>query len=139
VLFKLFSGQKQNHPLPKFPPGLRPRFQSLCEPLDITAIDQLRQEFVLKTKETRARAEKNVRMNKRRLDDLIDRCELLLDVFPDVAEQQRALIVGALRYFVVDGDQLSDEAFCTGFDDDARIVNFVLEQLSIEGKFIAIS
>lgn len=138
-MFGFFSSPKVAHPLPKFPPGLVRRFRSLCEVLPISATDELRREFLFKAKETKEKAQSNRRMNKKRLDDIIDRCVLLLDIFPDARDQERALIVGALRYFVVDGDELPDEHFCTGFDDDARVINHVLEQLGIEGKFISIS
>lgn len=127
---------KLDHPLPKVPNTVAKRFKSLCQVLPIDLKQQLQAELEKNVNLARERSKTNLRINKRRLEDLADRCSILLDAFQDVGEQDRALIVGALRYFVIDDDEFSDEVFFTGLDDDAKVVNHVLEQLGINGKYI---
>lgn len=43
---------------------------------------------------------------------------------------QQALIVGAVRYFLYDGDANPDTASVLGFDDDAVVINYVLELIN---------
>jgi fructose-1,6-bisphosphatase len=46
--------------------------------------------------------------------------------------------VGALRYFVSDDDSFSDLEFASGFNDDAEVMNHVLEELGLEQEVIDI-
>jgi uncharacterized membrane protein YkvA (DUF1232 family) len=52
------------------------------------------------------------------------------------SKNQQALIVGGVRYFTLDDDLISDAAFFTGFDDDAKILNYVLAQIGVNDRFI---
>ena len=49
----------------------------------------------------------------------------LCDAGAGLDDQQRALVRGAVEYFVLDGDVVGDTADVVGFDDDARVVNAV--------------
>ena len=49
---------------------------------------------------------------------------------------QQAFIVGGVRYFTLDEDLVSDVAFFTGLDDEAKILNHVLDQIGINDRFI---
>lgn len=53
--------------------------------------------------------------------------------------EQRALIRGAIDYFVLTQDNQDDVSDLTGFDDDARITNAVTEALGREDLAIDIS
>ncbi|MEZ4752837.1 MAG: hypothetical protein R3A13_00780 [Bdellovibrionota bacterium] len=48
----------------------------------------------------------------------------------------KSKIVGAVRYFAVAEDPFPDETFASGFDDDARVLNHVLEELGLEEYYI---
>ena len=53
----------------------------------------------------------------------------LCDAAAGLDEQQRALVRGAVEYFVLDRDVVGDTADVVGFDDDARVVNAVTTAL----------
>jgi uncharacterized membrane protein YkvA (DUF1232 family) len=44
---------------------------------------------------------------------------------------QQALVVGAVRYFIVGADEFPDHAPLSGLDDDVFIMNMVLEKLGM--------
>jgi uncharacterized membrane protein YkvA (DUF1232 family) len=58
-----------------------------------------------------------------------DRLVRLFALAPALPPAQRALVVGAARYFVSGEDAIPDTRACTGLDDDVRIVNHVLKEL----------
>lgn len=134
----IFAGARRKHPLPKFPPKLITRFRSLCETIPSSSLDQLRAELIKFADESRKQAETNPRVNRKRLEDIISRAAMLIDVYNNFPSSKQALIIGALRYFAISDDELSDEVFCTGLDDDARVFNHVIEELGIEDQFIEI-
>jgi hypothetical protein len=49
----------------------------------------------------------------------------LCDEPDQLADDQRALLRGAVEYFVLDDDEVDDTDDVVGFDDDARVVNAV--------------
>jgi hypothetical protein len=59
----------------------------------------------------------------------------LLDRYSEFAAYEQSLIVGAVRYFAIADDPFDDETFATGFYDDMRVMNYVMEEIGVEGKF----
>jgi hypothetical protein len=53
----------------------------------------------------------------------------LCDEPDQLADDQRALLRGAVEYFVLDDDEVDDTDDVVGFDDDARVVNAVTAAL----------
>ena len=53
----------------------------------------------------------------------------LCDEPDQLADDQRALLRGAVEYFVLDDDEVDDTDDVIGFDDDARVVNAVTAAL----------
>ncbi len=53
----------------------------------------------------------------------------LLAAPDDFGAEERALIRGAVEYFLLDDDAAGDIENVLGFDDDARILNTVLDQI----------
>ncbi|MBX7144011.1 MAG: hypothetical protein K1X79_06130 [Oligoflexia bacterium] len=132
----IFGRSSGKHPLPKFPPKLISRFRSLCESLPISSLSQLRSELVKAVEAARTQSDRNPRVNRKRLEDIASRAMMLIDVYGNFPPDKQALIIGALRYFAIADDELSDEVFCTGLDDDAKVFNHVLEQLGIDEQYI---
>ena len=61
---------------------------------------------------------------------LEDRSRMLLREYAKLNTEQRALAVGAIRYFIVNMDGGDpDTTPITGFDDDVLVMNAVLERL----------
>lgn len=67
--------------------------------------------------------------------DLVERigvaCSALLDLYGDLEEPARAAVVGAIRYFVIEEDAEGDLDSIVGFDDDARVVNWVINRFGL--------
>ena len=53
----------------------------------------------------------------------------LLDDYPSYPESHRALIVGAVRYFIKADDAEPDTSSLLGLDDDVTVLNYVVDQL----------
>ena len=58
-------------------------------------------------------------------------CRGLLDVSADLSPDQVAAVVGAVRYFVAPGDAQDDVWTERGLDDDARLVNLVIQAAGV--------
>ena len=131
----IFS-RRLKHPLPKVPNNVRPTFRNACEALPPEALEELSEMVTRSLERTRDEAATSPRIDIRMAEEIASRCRLLLEHYEEFSKEERALVVGAVRYFVIDEDPFSDDVFASGFDDDARVVNHVLEQLGIEGMYI---
>ena len=130
----MFSGKK--YKLPQYPPNAQSAFNRLCRAVSLEEIEQLRAILAERMTEMRENALSNNKINLGLAEKINERCNLLLQDYPDKSRHQQALIVGAVSYFVAENDSFSDEAFATGFNDDAQVVNHVLEEIGIEDQFI---
>ncbi|MBN8548844.1 MAG: hypothetical protein J0M12_05980 [Deltaproteobacteria bacterium] len=128
----------RKHKLPRFPESLIPTFRRLCEPLPVEAVPDIRGDLDECVRNLQLASEANKRINVHRILQIQERCEYLLGRYESFSREQQALVIGALRYFVIVDDTLADDTFITGFDDDAKVVNYVLEELGIEDQFIPI-
>lgn len=131
-------GKSRRHHLPTFPPRAKNYFKRLCEALPPHTVPQLREELELYYETVLSEAGNRPLVNTDIIRDLYDRASLLLTRYPHLSERERALVVGALRYFVSDDDSLSDLEFASGFHDDAEVMNYVLEELGLEEEAIHI-
>ena len=64
--------------------------------------------------------------------------QFLLENYEQFSVPQRRLIIGAVYYFAMSEDGSPDSTLATGFDDDIKVMNYVLEELGVEGMFIDI-
>lgn len=131
----LFRKKRQHH-LPKFPSILIPTFKRFCTEATPEQLQELRKAIYQCVDQAEVKGEHSDRVNVALAHEIARRCELLLELYDQRDVESRRLIIGAVRYFVSDEDAVGDASFATGFDDDARVVNYVLEQLEIDGKFI---
>ncbi len=134
----MIFGKRYKHKLPTFPAEVAPTFQNLCEAVDAGLIPQLQEELGKFVREFEEGAENNQRIDLRLVKQLEQCSRALLERYIDLTEEQRALAIGAIRYFVITDDALPDEGFASGLDDDVAVMNYVLEQLGVEGMFIRI-
>ncbi len=81
-------------------------------------------------------AESSPNMNTQRLNDIYKVGSYLLSHYESFPQRKQSLIVGGIRYFIAEDDALNDLVFYTGLDDDAKILNYVLEELGIEDMYI---
>jgi len=132
----MIFGRRRQHPLPKFPNTVIPAFRGLCREIPLEQIDEVRREVEQALAEMKGRAAERPNLNLLLAEEITARCFLLLDHYSAAEPEHRRLIIGAISYFVIDDDGAEDEGFATGFDDDAKVINHVLEELGIEGQFI---
>lgn len=129
----------RKHKLPRFPATLIPTFRRLCEPLPVSALQQVRTDFDQCLATLESMAESNPRISRPLLNEISERARMLLARYEEFSGEQRALIIGALRYFAIVADTLPDDKFSSGLDDDAKVFNYVLETLGIEDCYIALA
>lgn len=132
----MFFGRRQKYPLPKVPANIRPTFRNMCGVLTIEEIEELGNLVEIAIQKTRDDAETSSRVDLVTAEEVASRCRLLLEHYSEFSPKEKALVVGAVRYFVVEDDPFTDDIFASGFDDDAHVVNHVLEQLGIDGMYI---
>ena len=131
-------GRKKRHKLPKFPSMLIPTFRRLCVEASEEQIESLYEAISTCMKEAEEASQREDNLNIFLAREIASHCRLLLAEYDSADERGQRLIVGAVRYFVENHDTVSDAAFATGFDDDAKIINHVLEELEIEDQFISL-
>ena len=132
----MIFGRRYKHPLPKVPSNIRTTFRNMCAVVPDTEVLELEEQIGITLEKTRETAQQSTRVDLRTAEEVASRCRLLLEHYQEFSEAEKALVIGAVRYFVLEEDPFSDDIFASGFDDDARVVNHVLEQLGIDGMYI---
>jgi hypothetical protein len=133
MIFGLF----RKHKLPAFPPEAARVFEQLCSHVPEEDIGSVRNELdrcivALKRDVYDGRFKNHLPL----VESLSDISLHLLDLYPQLSVSQRSLVIGAIRYFAIGEDSLSDTHFATGFNDDIRVMNYVLEELGIHDRYI---
>ena len=131
ILFK-----RKQHPLPKFPDYVIPTFEALCECVPHESLSTVSTDLINYVNVVREQSFEHEHVNLELAEALIISCQKLLEAYPSLDEKSQAKVVGALRYFVHNDDGVGDMAFGTGFDDDAKVINHVLEEIGIDGCFV---
>lgn len=132
----MIFGRRYTHPLPKVPANVRTTFKNMCglvSPEELSELSALLEQSIEKTRDLSL---SSPRIDIRLAEEIASRCRLLLEHYQEFSDAEKMMIIGAVRYFVVDDDPFSDDTFASGFDDDAQVINHVLEHLGIEGMFI---
>jgi len=123
--------KRRKHPLPRFPADVVSTFEQLCEALPVERVKELEPEVDLCMKNFEEAASDHPHMNLTLARQIADRCRMLLSKYSEFSESERALVIGAVRYFAIAEDALSETTFASGFHDDARVLNYVLEELGM--------
>jgi len=119
------------------PPPIERVLRPLCSLLPVEEIPNLHEavaDYEAKTKGALARNEFTDIEMAHKIAALLS---LLLEEYPTAPDTHRALIVGAARYFVLATDAEPDLSLL-GFEDDALVLNYVLEQIGHPELRIAI-
>lgn len=66
------------------------------------------------------------------------RCHDLVSHYADLDSEGRAAVVGAVRYFVESEDAEDDLDSVIGLDDDAEVVNYVIQQTGLDIPLIVL-
>ena len=130
----IFKSKK--YPLPKFPDDVAPKFHGFCEELPDERVAEFIPEVREVVKHFGGLAQKFPMLDMHRVQQLGQVCIELLRIYPEHEAADKKLIVGAVRYFASTDDAISETAFASGLDDDARVMNHVLEQVGREDLII---
>lgn len=130
--------KKRKHKLPKFPATVAPTFKQLCEVIDQDGIADLRKAIDDTLDQLYENKDKESNVDIESAEALGERCRFLLDQYDNYPPEKQKLIVGAVRYFAIADDPFDDATFATGYFDDMKIINYVLEELEIEGHYFEI-
>jgi hypothetical protein len=130
--------KRKLHKLPKFPPNVIPTFYSLCQVVGEEEISALREAVNHSFRALEGTADDNHYVDLETARDLEELCYFLLSVYKEYPQIKQRLIVGAVRYIAIAEDPFDDSIFASGYFDDKRILNFVLNELGIEGKFLKV-
>lgn len=130
--------KRQKHPLPRFPNTVVPMFKRLATPIPADQAKALIPEIDICMQKLQESAAVRGGIDIGLAFEIADACKFLLEVYEERSEKERAKIIGAVRYFAFAEDPFSERSFATGFDDDARVVNHVLELLGIHDRYLSI-
>lgn len=134
----MIFNRKPKHKLPTFPDTVIPTFQGLSEVVSLENIAQIKTAIDEYLAHAQKIDNKDFHVNMTLATELAKCSHYLLDRYAEFSEKHKALVIGAVAYFLHDEDPQSDLAFGTGFDDDVKVMNHVLQQLGIEDRYIDI-
>ncbi|MDC0358273.1 hypothetical protein OAO01_05595 [Oligoflexia bacterium] len=132
----MFFRKKKQYPLPKFPDTVIPTFRNMCEALPVEKLDELKAELDVCVDRLEDAARNNSNLNISLARQIAQRCDYLIQQYPGYARKKQELVIGAVHYFAIADDPFPEEEFATGFDDDARVMNHVLEALGIDNWYL---
>ncbi len=133
----IFFGKKRKHKLPKFPPFVRPAFESYCAELDSDGLKLLGKALQTHfSSNSAANDGPETHYSDKEARDVFEVCKYLLTLYPSRNPAEQKLIVGAVRYAASSDDPFCDHTFASGMTDDKQVINYVLEELKIEDRYL---
>lgn len=129
---------KKNHPLPKFPSTVADTFRDLCELLTDEEVAELLPQVDECLSQLEREAQTNQTIDIKAARQLAELSKYLLSQYSTFSDEEKPLILGAVRYFAVSEDSLSEQVFVTGFTDDIKVMNHVLEEIGREDLVMAL-
>lgn len=102
----------------------------LCEALPETAVSTLTTKIDEYLLAIQAALQQNEFMDIQLAQDIAERLHLVLQDYGRYPADQQALIVGAARYFIKNDDAEHDLYSVLGLDDDAAVLNHLLDTLN---------
>jgi hypothetical protein len=128
-----------NHPLPETPTDLRPLFERLCQAYNPDQLPQLKAGVAHALRRMAGSVVQDyLGPDCSRAAEIAQRLSYLIDNCKSFPPESQHLVIGAIAYFMLQRDSLPDLTPIVGLDDDCRVVNYVLEQLGVEGMFLEI-
>lgn len=122
-------------PVPAAIPAMVPKrcrelFERLAQPVPEEQLEELREAMRLHLKS----AERHLGpapLNLPLIERMTAALDTALNVYSSLSAAQRALLVGAIRYFVENEDAANDLDDPFGFDDDLAVINAVLLEIGL--------
>ncbi len=111
------------------PSDIQQQFSLCCEtPINIDA-ETLVSRINTHLLQSKLALENNEFLDIKTAENIADALIGLVSKLEDYSQEQQSMIVGAARYFILDDDCKPDTKSLLGFDDDAIVINFVLDKL----------
>ncbi len=132
-------GKSRRHKLPKFPASVIPTFKMLVEVLPSHEVAALHTDLDVFLEKFREASKTEPIIDFVDAEELAAICHYLLEHYDDFDNKGKSLIVAAVRYVAVADDPFSDSTFASGFYDDKKVVNYVLESLDIHDKYLKLT
>lgn len=108
-------------------PDEQRRFRRLCIDSSAEELEQLTEVVGIHLDHVRANAGSSTDVETAEL--VAEAAVKLLDFSRDFGRRERAMIRGAVEYFILNDDASDDLEDVLGFDDDARVLNSVLDRI----------
>lgn len=128
--------RSKKHKLPKFPDYIPKGFNRLKVAISDDEAKALQMELFDYMGRVEAEKSEDPMVNLELAREIGQVCSYLLEHYSEMKDSQKELVVGGVRYFISDGDGVADFEFASGLIDDAQVINHVLEEVDIGGKFI---
>jgi uncharacterized membrane protein YkvA (DUF1232 family) len=129
---------RKAHKLPRFPEEAAHTFKALCGHISSQEVQALSIQLDEMYNSILEKVSSSPNMNLDRFRDVYAVARYLMNHFESFAKDQQYLIIGGVRYFTMEHDSVSDIEFYTGFDDDAKVLNYVLEQIGVHDRYISL-
>ncbi len=127
------------HELPTYPGEVAKLFRAACEVWDAERVEQLKdavRDYVVQFEQLTNEYDVG---DLELANTLAGVSQMLLARYQSFNNEQKALVIGAVRYFVEDADPIPDSGFAAGLIDDAQVLNHVLELIGIEDHYIPLA
>lgn len=121
------------YPFPNYPAALAPVFKSLCKPFTSGAVKLLREKLEERIGALKLEAKNLAQSDIETGRILAERAKTLLDKYFEFSDINKALVAGAVNYYLFERDCVPDHHPAVGFFDDVKIMNHVLEQVGLVG------
>lgn len=132
----MIFGRRNEHKLPKFPESVEAVFNDFCEALPPESIAEVKSELDKAVKKILRKSLENDLIETKLVNELYEASCALLERYEEFGKSHRAMIIGAIRYFVVENDPLPDSGFSSGYYDDAKVMNYVIHQIGLDELII---
>jgi hypothetical protein len=123
---------KRIHQLPRFPAGVCAHYKAMSKEVNSDDLRVLESEVRrYPWKLARGEGSRNG-LPLELAHSLGDISLLLIKKYEELSPRERAMVVGAIRYFVDENDCFPESTYGAGLTDDAEVMNFVLEELNLK-------
>jgi len=127
----LFDGMLLN-------PTIEKVFNKLAVPVKPQKMEQLKTDIKRYLERITRAQNKNEFLNEPLARKIGKTAIYLLDSYQQYPKNKQALIIGAVKYFLLDADEENDLESPLGFDDDAEVFNYVLKNIGRDDLIIDI-
>ncbi len=124
------------HTLPPKAAKIQEAFQQLCEWRPYTQAQVLIEHVNSALSKILEREKSFAALDVKLARALTEKSLHLISHYTNYNEEQQSLIIGAVRYYICHIDSLPDDEARIGLDDDALVMNHVLEKLGFSEGYI---